>query len=366
MNKRLCMLLAAVISVCLLLCGCGSDGNSKGEDFIITDAVGRTVTIPADAKTFVAIGPGCLRLYCYVAGADGIVGVEQIEKTSGPTGRPYAHANPEIQDLTVIGPGGPGNAPDAEKIVEVSPDVIFTMYNSDAASIDELQAKTGIPVVTLSYGETAVFDPQVDLSIELIGKVTGREKRAGEVVAFFEACRKDLASRTEDIPAGERPRAYLGGQSSRGAHGIESTSGIFALFTAVNVRNVVGEEGITRYVMLDKEKLLEMDPDIIFIDAGGLALVQADYNTNPQFYQGLSAFKNGKVYMELPYNYYSTNIDIALCDAYYIGSIVYPDRFSDIDIVPKSNAIFQELLGADLYDVVAGEYFGGFQKLNFS
>jgi iron complex transport system substrate-binding protein len=69
--------------------------------------------------------------------------------------------------------------------------------------------------------------------------------------------------------------------------------------------------------------------------------------------------------MQLPYNYYYTNIDIALCDAYYIGSIVYPERFSDVDIVSKSNEIFKELLGKELYAEVAEEYFGGFQQLSF-
>jgi iron complex transport system substrate-binding protein len=117
--------------------------------------------------------------------------------------------------------------------------------------------------------------------------------------------------------------------------------------------------------MLDKEKLLDMDPDIIFIDAGGLANVQDDYKSNPQFYQGLSAFETGKIYLELPYNYYYTNIDIALCDAYYIGSIVYPDKFSDVNIVSKSNEIFKELLGKELYNDVAEEYYGGFQQLSF-
>ena len=70
--------------------------------------------------------------------------------------------------------------------------------------------------------------------------------------------------------------------------------------------------------------------------------------------------------MQLPYNYYYTNIDIALCDAYYIGSIVYPDRFSDVDIVSRSNEVFDMLLGKDLYGAVAEEYYGGFQRLSFS
>jgi iron complex transport system substrate-binding protein len=360
-------LLALLITTVLLLAGCvGVSPPGSGDQAVtVTDSLGRTVNIPAGADKFVAIGPGCLRLYCYVANPAKIVGVEQTEVTDGVTGRPYAMANPELLELPVIGPGGPNNAPDAEKILQVGPDVIFSLYNSDVSAVDELQSKTNIPVVALSYGDTEVFDPALNESLELIGKITGNEARAAEVVQFFTACQADLDARTADIAFEDKPTVYLGAQSSRGTHGIESTRGNYSLFMAVNVRNVVEEAGVHEYVMLDKEMLLEMDPDIIFLDGGGLANVQQDYISSPQFYQGLTAFRTGRVYMQLPYNYYYTNIDIALCNAYYIGSIVYPQRFSDVDIVAKSNEIFKELLGKELYTEVAEEYLGGFQQLSF-
>jgi iron complex transport system substrate-binding protein len=369
MKKIALALIAVFMAAALLLGGCSTESSAPedntAKEIIVTDCLDRTVTVPANAEKFVAIGPGCLRLYCYVGDVSKIVGVEQTEVTNGDTGRPYAKANPELLELSVIGPGGPNNAPDAEAILEVDPDVIFTMYNSDVSAVDELQSKTHIPVVALDYGDSEVFDPVVDESLELIGKITGNEERAAEVIQFFAECKEDLTSRTSGIDFSDKPRVYYGAQSSRGTHGIESTSGDYSLFTALNIRNVVGEAGIGQYVMLDKEALLDMDPDIIFIDGGGLANVREDYDSNPQFYQGLSAFKTGQVYMQLPYNYYWTNIDTALCDAYYIGSIVYPDKFSDVNIVLKSNEIFKELLGKELYADVAEEYYGGFQQLSF-
>lgn len=368
MKKYALTLLVLLITAALMLAGCGNNDSitNNSNEMTVTDLLGRTVTIPVDAEKFIAIGAGCLRLYCYVGDVSKIVGVEQIEVTNGTIGRPYIKANEELLDLPIVGPGGPNNAPDPEKILELAPDVIFTLYNSDAASVDELQNKTQIPVIALSYGDTEVFDPQLTRSIEIIGEVTGEEERVAEVIAFFNECQEDLASRTADIAEQDKPRVYLGGQSMRGTHGIESTSGSFSLFMATNVFNVVDEAGIHEYVMLDKEKLLEMDPDIIFIDAGALANVQEDYNSNPLFYEALKAFESGQVYMLLPYNYYYANIDIALCDAYYIGSIVYPEKFKDVDVVAKSNEIFKKLLGKELYNEVAGEYYGGFQQLIFN
>jgi iron complex transport system substrate-binding protein len=80
----------------------------------------------------------------------------------------------------VIGPGGPNNAPDPEKLLAVKPDVIFTTYAADKAAADNLQSKTGIPVIALSYGKTSTFDPQVNASLLLIGKINGMDKRAQE------------------------------------------------------------------------------------------------------------------------------------------------------------------------------------------
>ena len=55
-----------------------------------------------------------------------------------------------------------------------------------------------------------------------------------------------------------------------------------------------------------------------------------------------------------------TNVEIALADAYYAGTVVYPDKFKDINIEQKTDEIFEFLLGEKLYSkyVAAGQGFG--------
>ncbi|MEG3068269.1 MAG: hypothetical protein RQM95_08665 [Syntrophaceticus schinkii] len=103
--------LAVLLMMSALMIGCGekpaTDTDKKGAQTIkITDLSGREVEIKAPAKKIVAIGPGALRLVCYVNGADKVIGVEELEKKS-PTGRPYFMANSQLKDLPTIGPGGP-------------------------------------------------------------------------------------------------------------------------------------------------------------------------------------------------------------------------------------------------------------------
>lgn len=360
------ILLIAVFAAALSLAGCGGKGAveeaSGPKTTLVTDLAGREVEVTVPAERVAAIGPGALRLVCYAGCADKVVGIENVEK-QWSTGRPYILAHPELLDLPVIGQGGPDSTPDPEMLLNADPDVIFVAYLVDAAKADELQSKTGIPVVVLSYGQLSTFDKEIYDSIALIGEITGEAGRAEEVIAYIKGCRKDLEERAADIPEDEKPRVYVGAIGMKGTHGIESTQGNFPPLAAIGAVNVVDETGSKGSVMIDKEKLIEWDPDIIFIDESGLQMVKEDHAGNPGFYQTLKAVKEGKVYGYLPYNYYATNIDTAIADAYFMGKTVFPEAFEDVDPEEKADEIYEFLLGKAVYGQMA-EDFGGFQKID--
>ncbi|GFR35424.1 iron ABC transporter substrate-binding protein [Thermobrachium celere] len=363
MKKRLALFLSILmLLMSIFMVGCNSkESKTNQREIVVTDLLGREVKIKENVKRVVAIGPGALRLYTYIAGKDKIVGIEEFEKKN-VKGRPYIIANKELLELPTVGLGGPNNPPDAEKILSVKPDVIFTTYAKDKAEADNLQNKTGIPVVAISYGKVSLFDNAVNESLKLIGKVVSKEERAKEVVDFIEGVKKDLEKRTRDLKDENKPSVYIGALGMKGMHGIESTQGKYSLFTVLNIKNVADETGKTGSVMIDKEKLVEWNPDIIFIDLGGLEIVKQDYSKNSKFYDSLKAFKEGNVYSQLPYNFYSTNIDTALVDAYFIGKTVYPERFNDINIKEKADEIYKFFVGKELFDKMK-EDFGELGKL---
>lgn len=361
--KLLGSLLAGVLlATAVTGCGAGSGTDRSDPDqTTVTDLLGRQVELALPAQRVVAIGPGALRLYTYVNGPSGIVGVEQVELDQ-QVGKPYRLAYPELVEQPVIGPGGPNNAPDPERLLTVGPDVIFSMYTTDQAAVDGLQRKIGIPVLALSYGQRSTFDPDVYQSLRLIGEVTGERAAAEDVITYMERCQEDLAERTTDIPAAERPSVYIGALGARGTHGIESTQGDYSLFDAVGAHNVVDETDWSGSVMIDKEMLIQWDPDKIFLDLAGFPLVQQDYQQHPAFYQALSAVTTGELYGQLPYNYYHTNLGTAMADAYFIGTVLYPKQFTDIDPAAKADEIYQVLLGQPVYRQLADE-FGEFGPL---
>ncbi len=369
MKKRpmiIIVMLAVIALTAMLLAGCGNDSGDDDangpQSIVVTDLAGREVEITGPVERVTAIGPGALRLVCYTGDADKVVGIENME-LQWSTGRPYIIANPQLLDLPVIGQGGPDSTPDPEMLITVDPDVIFVAYLVDSAKADELQSKTGIPVVVLSYGALGTFDEEVLSSIALVGEITGSTQRAQDVIDYIKDCQADLDERTADIPESDKPTVYVGGLGMKGTHGIESTQGSFPSLDAINAVNVVDETGTGGSVMIDKEKLLEWDPEIIFIDESGYGMVVEDYRTNPGLYDSLQALKNGDFYGYLPYNYYTTNIDTAIADSYFMGKTVFPDAFEDIDPVEKADEIYELLLGEAMYEQMAQD-FGGFVQLD--
>lgn len=356
---RKVLFLALILSI--LIAGCAQQPSQMGKEEKVTviDLLGRTVEVPKNVSKIVAIGPGALRLITYMKAEDMLVGVENIEKTRFAASRPYSLViQDEIADLPVIAQGGPDDPKvDVEAILSVKPDVIFASSAVNMQIIESLQEKTGIPVVVISLGESGKFDDEeLFESLRLIGKIVRKEERAEEIIDYINSIKEDISNRIADYPDEKKPRVYVGALSFKGGHGIESTQKEFPPFELLKAKNIVKEANVTgNAVFIDREFLLEAQPDIIFIDLNNLNIVKQDYEKNPEFYNSLKAFQNGEVYGIYPFNWYWTNIELALIDTYWIGKVIYPDRFADVNITEKANEITEFFLGEPLYDEIVKE-----------
>ncbi|OPY37776.1 MAG: Periplasmic binding protein [Methanoregula sp. PtaU1.Bin051] len=386
MNKFITssILLALMIVSCVMFTGCmgssssssgmkNADGMNPGSTTTITDGYGRTVVIPANPERIVCSGSGCLRYVSYLGAQGKIVGVDSIEKTKQAVeGRAYAIANPQFAGLPLIGEYR--GKDDPEKIIGIGPQVIFktaSLSEQAAAAIaaaDTLQNKTAIPVVEMPYGDLATEKGTADAfaTLRLMGSITGTGARAEELIGYIEATKADLKKRTADIPASEQKTAYIGGVSYAGPHGIVSTEPAYPPFALVNIKNIAGSAG-TQHADVSKEMIVGADPEFIFIDVGTLQIPDGgaitELRTNDAF-SDLRAVKNGNVYGVLPYNFYSTNYESVLADAYFIGKTVYPDRFRDIDPTVKADEIYTKFVNKPVFAGLNSNYNNtGFAKI---
>lgn len=356
----------------LAVTGCGSTNTPiipETNEITITDMLNREVTLnTSKIKKIVCIGAGALRLYSYIGDMSLLSGVEKVEQGYLISIRPYQMANETLfKSLPLCGNGGPTGSADAEAILNCDPDLILSLYASDKSAMDELQTKTATPVVTLSYGNKEAFDDNLLTSISLLGTILNKKERANELVSYIQNIKTDLNNRTKNIKEEDKPSIYLGCQSNYGLKGFESSSADYSIFNVFNIKNVLDINGYKGYQKeVDIEKLVVMDPDKIILDAGGLELFKNEYSdsTKATIYNSLSAIKNGEVYLQMPYNAYYTNLEIAYCDAYYDAIVSFPNQFKDIDIKEKSNEITKMFLGTEFYSTIADEMYGGYQKLS--
>jgi len=339
--------------VTLLLTVALSYPAAAGAAFTVTDMTGRSVSFNKVPQRIVCICPGALRLIVYLQAQDLVVGTEDMEKRS-PKTRPYYFTHPRFDQLPSAGPGGPNTInkePDYEKILAIRPDVIFVTY-MERGLADRVERKIGVPVFVLSYGPFGTFDDKVFDSILAAGKVLDREARAKAVVDFIQAQRRDLLARVKGFPEHQKPWVYIGGIGFKGTHGIESTETIYPPFEWVGARNAAKQGGKIGHQFLDKEQILRLDPEIIFIDGGGTELVRQDLAKRPEFYQGLTAFRNKRVYALHSYNWYMTNLGTVIADAYAVGKILYPERFKDVDPAERADAVYTFLVGRPAHAVM--------------
>lgn len=350
-----------ILAACLILVlvGCGGTNNSTNNSSdntsdpsqteegtrTITDSTGRTVTIPETVESIVCVNVGALRYTCYMQAQDLVVGVEDYEQE--PTmSRLYNYVNfDQFSSLPVIGSNGE-HYPEA--IISANPDVII-MSAAESKDADDLQDKTGIPVVVVPGSDTTLDDNAYE-TIRLMGEVYGKEDRAEELTNYLDSVKADLETRTADIPDADKPTVYVGGVSFKGHHGFEGTEANYGPFVLIHANNLADTTGQSGAFDIDTEQVLAWDPDVIFLDFNGMALINEDYAKNPDFYQGLTAVREGRVYSQISFRSSASNLETALADAYYAATILYPEQFADIDPVEKAGEIFTALLGTNPYE----------------
>ena len=348
-------------------------------EITITDMIGREITVtPGSYKRVVCIGAGALRMYCYVGDVALLCGVEDIDNTTlaerpkmfDSVARPYVLAyGDSFAALPSCGVGGPqAQAADAEKILSCEPDIVISEYE-DVEKEDALQEQLGVPVVTLKLGSGGVFDENFVGTLRMLGVIFAEEARAEKLVSFIESERAEIEKRTADIPEDQKPAVYICGLGNWGTtnHLMTGTEKYIG-FRVANIKNAVtGLEG-PAIQAIEEEKFVAIgeDMDIIIMDAAAVKNIKPLYTENPAMFDTCKAWQNGEVYLEMAYNAYYTNCEIALINTWFLAKTVYPDLFEDVDMTAKTNEVTQAFFGMDLAEAIfaAPSSFGGYQKID--
>jgi len=306
----------------------------------ITDALGREVRLPGEVTRLAAIGPGALRLIVYLGRGTDSVGFERIERR-GQVSRPYALALAERLDSAsadafaerpTVGAGGPGRLPNLEQLIRLAPDVIVASF-LDPGQLRQIQAKTGRPVVAVSYGasyggraDTPARLDAITASLRLLGRVLDRPNRAEAILETIARYRDRLAER---LPADQKVPVYVGGLAYKGAQGLTSTEAGYIPFTLLGLANPVVAGAAPGHRDVQLEALTQARPDWLFLDALSRPLIETELRRHRRVLDLLPAVRAGRVRWLVPNNSYNTNIANLLVNAVHIAGTLAPDRTPD-------------------------------------
>lgn len=347
-----------------------------GNKIRVIDAAGREVFVPDSIDRVICSGAGALRLLVYLQKQNLLTGVDSIEiEGSSVDIRPYALANPRLSEYPLIGEFRGRDDPELILQLDPAPQVIFKTFAGSGMNPDRLQKRTGIPVVVLSYGDLGPGRDNLDQSLRLMGQIIDASERAEEVIAFFNRMIADLhrrASAGQD-ETDSSPSCYVGGVAHRGPQGLTSTEPAYPPFSFLGCKNVAGGICGNNYsaTTVAREQLVAWNPEIIFIDLatlsagdGGSGLYELRHA--PAF-SNLTASQRGRVFGLLPYNSYAANFGSVFANAYFIGTVIYPRAFSDVETAEKADEIYQFLVAQPVFEKI-NRLLGGkaFSKLETS
>jgi len=378
MKKLLSLVFVLLMVFSMCACDAQKDPATDGKTVTVTDMIGREVSItPGSYKKVVCIGAGALRMYSYIGDVALLAGVEDIDNTAlsqrpqmfDAVARPYMLAfGDTFKNLPSCGVGGPmAQTAEAEKILSCNPDIVISEFE-DVEKSDALQQQLGVPVITLGAGSNGVFDEKFSGSMRLLGEIFAKEEKAETLVKFVADERAAIEEKVAQIPEEDKPGVYICGLGNWGTTDHLMTAEDYISFQIAGVKNVVSGLGIQGIGPIEEEKFVELGEkmDIIIMDAAAVKNIKPLYAEDESMFDTCKAWQTGNVYLEMAYNAYYTNYEIALINTWFIAKTVYPEVFTDVDITAKTNEVTKQFLGVELAEEIYAcpSSFGGYGKID--
>ena len=327
----------------------------KEKQLTLVDQVDRTVTVPRPVERVVTLLPPVTRMMIGLGAADKLVGMGSWDHQyvkGGPSmgcGPKWDEVVAELKELPDV---GTGYEPNAELILSLKPDVVIASASGSPEIVNKLQTDTGIPVVGYlgSRGPTSAKGP-VDNTlkqIELMGRVLGKEKRAEELVSYFEEKLDKVAEVTVSIPESEKPRVYFpwGSDLTKANTCYEAIELAGGIQVSKNC-----DFPLSGPLMPDvsKEQIIEWNPDIFLVMRSSTkpTLTVEDVLSDPDL-QTVNAVKNHEVYYT-PGAIHLVGPDHprVITEVFIMAKLFHPDKFEDLDVEKEGNELFERFYGVD-------------------
>jgi iron complex transport system substrate-binding protein len=301
----------------------------------IVDSDGTTVVIPANPTKIAALRAPHIELLCALGAEKKISMVDSATQKGNSFGAFPAAAWPDLQKLPTADVNG---SISMEELIKNNPDVIIQGGTSRAQIIADIRKQTTIPLVAVHL-ET--FDKYMN-DVRILAQVVNAEARGEELVKIFQDELDFVAGKVKDVPEGQKVRTFYGVfdvYHAYGANNFEDSQ----IKAGGGVNVAADTTGWAPEV--SAEQLITWDPEVIIIGHYG-SDYKLDTVMNDPKLADISAVKNKRVYL-LPDPDWEFMSPSALFGVEWVGSVLYPDKFKDVDILADANKFYQSVYGVN-------------------
>lgn len=274
----------AVLTLCLGLTTLAAWAADPGYPLTLVDASGYKLTLSAPPKAIVSL----------TQATDEIL-VDLVDKSRLRAMNLYS-TDPGISNVADFAKAFPLKlAAEKEKIIELVPDLVFLAHWKEKEFIQALR-DAKVPVFVFKAPDN--FE-DLRLAVTQIATLVGEQAKGRELQASVDRRLAAVATKLKAIPQNQRLTVLS--YSFYGSTYALGTS-FDALVEKAGLVNIATKVGMTGWPQLSKEKILELDPDIITMPSWSYdgksdpARFLADFLNDPVF-AGLKAVKNKRVFI---------------------------------------------------------------------
>ncbi len=319
----------------------GSGGAATGQPRMVIDQAGRHVLIPGVVDKIVTTFKPATLCVLSLGLAPKLVGVD----TSSKRDRLSKAVFPKINQVTGIGSKTMGI--NFEALVSQEPDLVILYSQKDGLQVAERLADLNIPAIVI-LPETF---HTIQLSLALIARAVGGKTNAAAVEQQMDEVLCLIRERLKDLPQKERKTGYFA--SSRGVFSTTTGNMIqHEIFTTAGIDNVSGN--LTGYFQdISPEQLFRWNPDLMVLSRH-MKRTEVKRLANKALSQ-VAAISNRSVYRcpssLSPWDFPSP---LSVLASLWLAKRVYPDHFSDIDLLDKTNVYHRALFGKTMDEMGGG------------
>jgi iron complex transport system substrate-binding protein len=210
-----------------------------------------------------------------------------------------------------------------ETLISMQPDLVIVADWTDEGAIKQLR-DAGIVVYSL---QTPNNIEEVKDAVLILGELVGEEEKGQEIINWMDKKLKAIGDKLKGLKDEERPRVLFC-DSFFCTYGEGSTFDDIAKKSGVI--NIASEQGMGMWQEISKEKIVELNPDILILPSWSFEGFEAkefteDFKTDKSLAE-IKAIKNDKVFNLPDAHIISTSQNIVL-GVEDVAKAAYPELF---------------------------------------